>query len=622
MKNYSPDPDAEAVVLYSWMDIYYDYNSKGLQVIKERKIRYKVLKEDGTKVANVEIPYLSIPGNRTMEEFVSGIKAVAYNLDGGKVTRTRMDGSLIHRERADKNMMVMKFAVPQVKVGTVLEVQYKMTSDFYDNIDTWYAQGAFPVRFAGYRLTIPDFFKFQVEYSGFYTLQGSQRKTSSNLRIPGLPSSVTMTEYMFVGSNIPAMKGDAYVWNVGDFRAKVTAELSSVQIPGELIKNYTTTWGEISKTLLAEKDFGGRLGQACPYKDEIAALPLSSMNVRKKMEAVCALLRRKLKWNGKYGFWGKSLKQVAEEGTGDNAELNFVLMSMLREAGLKAEPVVMRSRDRGRMPLTHPSEKFLNTFIVSVEENDSSLLFYDASAEMGAVNVMPARLYVDKGVIPLTMGIKEVDLTEYAVGKETDVVQASLSAEGLLTGNISSLYTGLAALAKREALKAAKDSSSYVSEMAKENGVAITAYSVKGKTDFSDRVSTVASFSRHCDGDGTHIYLNPFLFAPVNKSPFPAPMRNIPIEFPYKMTHLSSVMIRLPEGYTVEEVPAPVQVATGQRGILVLIQVVGEGSILRVNYRISINETQYVMEEYPSVKAIFDRIVDECQKLVVIKKVG
>ena len=42
-----------------------------------------------------------------------------------------MDDKLVFRERLDKEDMLIKFTVPQVKVGTVIEYQYKIVSPLY-----------------------------------------------------------------------------------------------------------------------------------------------------------------------------------------------------------------------------------------------------------------------------------------------------------------------------------------------------------------------------------------------------------------------------------------------------------------------------------------------------------
>ena len=69
----------------------------------------------------------------------------------------------------------------------------------------------------------------------------------------------------------------------------------------------------------------------------------------------------------------KDFVKAIKEGKGSNADLNFVLINMLEDAGVQAFPVVMSSRDNGRLPYTHPSIKALNTFVVGFMANDTTI---------------------------------------------------------------------------------------------------------------------------------------------------------------------------------------------------------------------------------------------------------
>ena len=128
-----------------------------------------------------------------------------------------------------------------------------------------------------------------------------------------------------------------------------------------------------------------------PFKNEMTAAKIYNLKGNtEKIVAIYQLLKKKLKWNGDYGFWGRSSRNILKDGSGDNADINFVLINMLNDAGVKAVPVVMSTRDNGRLPLTYPSRKFLNTFVVGAYTNDSTMVFIDSSIDDGYLNVLPA----------------------------------------------------------------------------------------------------------------------------------------------------------------------------------------------------------------------------------------
>lgn len=68
-----------------------------------------------------------------------------------------------------------------------------------------------------------------------------------------------------------------------------------------------------------------------PFKEEMTALHLEQMKgADEKICAIYTFLKNKVRWNEKYALYSKSPKQVLKEGTGSNADINFILISMLK----------------------------------------------------------------------------------------------------------------------------------------------------------------------------------------------------------------------------------------------------------------------------------------------------
>lgn len=117
-------------------------------------------------------------------------------------------------------------------------------------------------------------------------------------------------------------------------------------------------------------------------------------SLKERTEAVCQLVASRVKWNGKYALWPRSTDETLKEGSGSNADINMLLIQSLKDAGLDASPIVLRSRDRGLLPHNFPSLRKLTTFIVTVE-NGSSPIYVDASMG-GKTNLLPATLLVER----------------------------------------------------------------------------------------------------------------------------------------------------------------------------------------------------------------------------------
>ncbi len=86
MTVYAPDPDAEAVKLYSDTDVQFDFMADDFWVVYRVKERVKVLKPEGASAADVTIVFYDPQGSANGDRS-SGVKGSAYNLEDGKVIK-------------------------------------------------------------------------------------------------------------------------------------------------------------------------------------------------------------------------------------------------------------------------------------------------------------------------------------------------------------------------------------------------------------------------------------------------------------------------------------------------------------------------------------------------------
>ena len=145
MKVYPLDSSASAVVLVDYGVSTIEFNQiKGFQVIFERLRRIKILTKEGLGWADFGIP-LYHSSTSDQEETVSELKVVTYNLENGKVVETKSKKGEFMKEKSDANFNVTKIAWANVKEGSVLEISYKVISDFLFNFQDWEFQETSPL---------------------------------------------------------------------------------------------------------------------------------------------------------------------------------------------------------------------------------------------------------------------------------------------------------------------------------------------------------------------------------------------------------------------------------------------------------------------------------------------
>ncbi|MBR1519136.1 MAG: DUF3857 domain-containing protein [Prevotella sp.] len=625
MTEYAYDKEASAVILYSDVDTRYEMYDEDFWVVTEVKTRIKILKEDGKDHANVQLVYYR-PEEGQYKEDINSVKATAFNMVDGKVEKTKMESNLIFRERIDDKQMVLKFSVPKVQVGTVVEYQYEKRSNMSYEIDTWYAQHSIPTAYCHYHLQIPEFFQFSVEMRGHELDKMDQERKAAGFNFQTTSGSLQCSgsDYSYTGHNLSALKAENFIWSLSDVCNKVTADFHTFAVRGSVHKEYTTTWEKIDEMLMKDESFGGRMRRADPLKKEMTEAGIFDIEDQtQRIEACYDMLMKKFNWNGKYRLFGRSVRDIEKDGGGSNADLNFILINMLRDARIDAFPVVMSSRDNGTIPMTHPSINALNTFVVGIADTDSTLLFLDSSAEYGAINVIPSNLLSSHGRVvgeKVKLAGKWFNLQAASQGKQTTLVKAVLQQDGILKGTISSRYNGNSAAYKRRKFREAKDSLAYISEMAKDLNAEIKAYNIKNAYEHTEAVNDETGFEMNCNAADGMIYLQIGNLLPFSEAPFTKEKRTLPVDMPYRDYFNITFSITLPDGYAVEEIPKPSLVSLEGNDIVFTKKLSATGNTLNILVRMAINKTYYLANEYQNLKKTFEVIAEQCNDIIVIKK--
>lgn len=621
MTVYSPDSSAAAVVLYKQTVVGYEFVSGGFRLNYRYKTRIKVLTDEGTKYANVTIPYYEKKDNRLTKEAITGLNASAYNLENGETVRTKMKKEQVFEERMNDNYMQTKFTIPQVKAGTVIEYEYRLLSDRYYYIRDWSAQEEIPTLYTEYDVTVPEYFQFNVENHGTVQLEHKRTPANFSFTISGQLLQCNGMQYLYIGRKLPAVKNDDFVWCPENYSAQVNLELKGIQIPGALYENYTQTWEQIDELLLDDSEFGGRLKMSNPLKEEMAAIGLEQMkDNRQKTAAIYQLLKSKVKWNEKYAFYGQSARQTLKEGTGNNADLNFILISMLKDAGISAYPVVMNLRSQPLIPYAHPSLQRLNTFVVGIADTDSTLVFLDASVRDGYLNILPPILMTDRARLIAPNGSRWLNLQNIGRNIIRSNVNVTIAPDGTVSGTRQTYYSGQDAADLRKTYRTAKDSADFVQKLSARKNMEIKRYETTGLHDFTPTVQERFDFTKRATVSGDHIYINPLIFLHIHESPFKQSERTLPIEFNHQEQQNLHVNINLPEGYVIDELPQPSKMVTSDKSIAVTYIPGRKGNQVFLRYTFSLKQLLYASSHYAELKLFWEKMAEMNNAMMILKK--
>lgn len=630
MKMYDRDTTAVALVLFHTGKSEFSYSIDDFLLNTQHFVRLKILKPEGVDYANVTIPYYSPADRLTDKDNIYKIDACAYNMENGKCVKTPMKKEFISRERVNDKVMLLKFSVPAVKPGTVIEYSYCAKSDYYSQIDNWEMQENIPVVYNEYNITIPNTFIYNIEIRGKEHIQTKEKETSTHITVKnpaGIAESIGILsrDINFTAWHLPAIKQEeAFCWCPDDYKVQVSFELQGTNFPGTGYKPYTNTWEDIDKHLLKPENefFGQHLSLSNPYRTELKAVYSDKLSFYELLASAFNLLKSKIAWNGRYQLYSKEPLKAKEARSGSNADLNFILIGILKDLGIKAYPVLLSLRSNGVLPYTYPSVQKLSTFILAIEKPDGKYVYLDGSMDIPAVNVLHQELLVEKARIlnPQEEENKRwVNLRQLSNNITRVVAQATITPQEV-KGNSTIVYQEQKAVEFLKEKNQLANDAGYIRQLETKLNCVIENHQINKTISDQVRVAEQFNFTRKLENSNDRLYINPMIFTHLTHHPFTQTERILPIEFPYPYSYIIGVSLMLPEGYTVEELPKSQNVMTEDGKLSFKYIIEKKDTQIDLRYAFQMKASTFAPLQYTLLQNIWSTAIEKNNALIVLKK--
>lgn len=632
------DSSASATYLYKYRKTYFEYQQgEGFRLINEIHERIKIYNPDGFSYATKEI--LLYKDGGTKEE-VSGLKAYTYNLVNGKVEDTKLKKDAIFKTEKSRHRNQTAFTMPNIKEGSVMEYKYKIMSPFIFNVDEFEFQHSIPIKHIEAIFEAPEYFNFRVNTKGFLTVipktetkrgkitfRNKSRSGGEGFSVVKTKFSTTDLDFIkniskYYLSNIPALKEEPYVNNINNYRSAVKYELSYVKYPNSPIEYYSTTWEDVVKKIYKSSNFSAELDKNSYYKDDVNALTRGVSDPMKKAAMIFNFVKSKVKWNGYYSKYSSDgVRKAYKDHVGNVAEINLMLTSMLRFAGLNANPVLISTRGHG-IPL-FPTREGYNYVICGIEMPNNVVLL-DATSQYSAPNILPFRTLNWQGRIIRKQGSSAlINLYPDEKSQETIYMSVSLRENGDIDGMIRNVKTSHDAMIYRERYNDA-DLDDFIEKLEnKYGGMEIDDFDVKNSTDLSKPVMETYKFIKESQADiiGNNIYFSPLFFLRDNDNPFKLEKREFPVDFGYPSASKYRISIKLPENYVIESMPEPKELMMPDNLGSFKYNISANGSTIQLVIDTEINESIISSLYYDILKEYFKQLIEKQNEKIVLVKI-
>ncbi len=582
--------------------------------------RIKILNDSGRKWADVEIPIVKDWTD------VRDLRARTIRPDGSIVEFTgKPFEKTIIKSRSIK-FLAKTFTLPEAVPGSIIEYKYKYQWSGYYYLfrnERWIVQHDL--------FTVKEQFRYKPQGCSLILDSNGSRTTSISFNMEGHAPTVKGSTFEMTMDNVPAFEAEAYMPPEENYKSSVLFFCIS-----DDIKTPQKFWDDIGKdeaegidkflgnskearqaaeqAIGSETDPEKKLHKLYERAQQIRNLDYERERTSEEMK------REHLKTN-------EGVSDVFKRGYGGQLGITSAFVAMARAAGFEAWVVHASNRRERIFSARVLSERQLDSYLADVRLNGKDLYLDPATkfCPFGMVRWMhtsTAALRLDKK----TGTFIEIPPAQYKESVTRRVANVNLSENGTLKGEIGVRFQGGEALEHRlEAVD--RDEAGRKSDLEEElrgwlpSGAIVKLIEVQGwdsPGDFFARFSLdIPAFASVA---GKRMLIPVYLFTLKQKEAFTHAERKYPLYFPYTVSEMDTLTIKVPDGYVVESAPALQEARTEYASYQSVARV--EGEKVTSERALLFNALYVKTDGYSTAKTFFSKVQAGDEQQAVLRPGG
>lgn len=616
LERYELDTAAHAVVLgdQAYVNVYRN-NSGYIEWALRRHRRVKIIDEAGLNQYGVASIYYY---HYEKKDKIKKIVAHSIAPDG---TITEVKKAEIYEEKINDYWTKISFNFPNLTPGSVVEYRYTHFSQRWVVPEEWALREKIPVRSSYYEFgcTAPIAYTYLLkgaEYMEGKELpdgRGSYQLGEMNLLVDG-PK--------FWMQNGQALREEPYMTTLEDYFIKIRFQASEIIYADGPPEPVYGTWENAAAELLTHSRLGETFLKRRNHKkllaDAILAIGASD-DQDDLVQKITQFVQAEIKWSGKRG--------ILTEGTLDDAyqlhegglpEMQYAGITLLRHYGIKADPVILSTRDNGAMITTFPFLDQFNYVVVLAQVNDRLQLldFSDPFLRAGNISVQALN---GQGFL---IAEENPSLIKLSMPIFRDIVacEGQINTDGSIDGKMKS--TMLAYSARHDRLTIDEDGLMKTWTDRLPIGGEWLDLDVQNEINTDEPLVVEGHYQLKDSGfaNDDYLYVSPLVYSGFSESPFKLEKRSYPIDFPFPFEEKTIYSYSLPEGYIVEALPENENVMLPGNGAGFQYMAREKNDKITIVTILTVKQTKYMSTEYEALKSLFDTAAQKMQDQIVLLK--
>lgn len=562
------DEKTNAVLLYAERNVTVQSADKIKTVVRRA---YKILRPDGRDYGIAVVPFNSpsekVTGLHGWCIPAQGKDYEVKDKDALEVSDPKVDGSELITDVKEKLIRI-----PAADPGNIVGYEYTIEEQPLVLQDMWYFQGESPLREAHYTLQLPAGWKYKAAYLNHPEVNPIQ--TGNN-------------QWQWTVSNEKGIREEPDMPPIHGVAGKMIVYLLP---PGGVGTRGFANWKEMGNW------YGnlttGRRDASPAIKQKVAELTAGVTDPLDKMRALARFVQHDIRYVaielGIGGFQPHPASDVFGHRYGDCKDKATLMAAMLHEIGVDSYYVVINA-ERGSITPDMPANDGFNHVILAVKlpaglprgslvatmqhPQWGELLFFDPTNELIPFGQIGGYLQENYGLLVTPSGGELVEVPRLPVTLNTirRTGNLTLDATGKLTGNISEMRLGDRASSERWRLLHVTNNADRIKPIetllaGSLSNFRITKASIVNLQQTDQPFGFNYSFeaSNYAKNAGDLILVRPRVLGVKSQGIMETPeARQFPIEFEGPVQDTDVFQITLPPGYTVDDLPPPVDADFG-----------------------------------------------------------
>ena len=373
--------------------------------------------------------------------------------------------------------------------------------------------------------------------------------------------------------------------------------------------------------MLEYEDFGKQLSTNNGWmNDDIKPILANSVSQLDKAKKIFAYVRDNFVCTDHSALYSsQNLKNVLKSKKGNVAEINLLLVAMLRHENIIADPIILSTREHG---LTYQLYPVMNRFnyVTCQAVIDGKTYHLDASRPRLGFGKMPSECYNGWARI-INDASNAIELSADSLKERKVTSLILLHDKGKWVGTMSQQLGEYESYSFRNRIKEEGEESHFKKVQ--------KSYGEETKTEFSKidsldiyeaPVSIKYQFTME-PGTEDILYINPLFGEAQKENPFKSAERTYPVEMPYTFDETYVATIYVPAGYEVEELPKQIRVKLNEQDASFFEYMIGKSdNIISLRTRVKMDRALYSPDEYEILREFYNMVVKKQGEQIVLKK--